>query len=159
MRTTLDAKVLAAQQALDAAADRVRREEHIHLELPDPNVPRSRCFAELRDGDRSIVIQGPERVALVGRNGMGKSTLIEAGPGGVSADSVETGRSTLLPRSRSRPADCGSCPANSVASSSPGRGLPLPQRDGHRSELPGGGAYRSNRNGQRAESVGRPRWC
>ncbi|WP_084522422.1 ABC-F family ATP-binding cassette domain-containing protein [Nocardia inohanensis] len=77
MRTTLDAKVVAAQDVLAAAAARVRREEHIHLELPDPDVPRSRRIAELRDGDRSIVIQGPERVALVGRNGAGKSTLIE----------------------------------------------------------------------------------
>ncbi|WP_040812732.1 ABC-F family ATP-binding cassette domain-containing protein [Nocardia concava] len=77
MRTTLDAKVRAAQEASNAAAARVRREEHIHLELPDPDVPRSRRIAELGDGERSIVIQGPERVALVGRNGAGKSTLIE----------------------------------------------------------------------------------
>ncbi|KAA8884943.1 ABC-F family ATP-binding cassette domain-containing protein [Nocardia colli] len=77
MRTTLDAKVVAAQDALASAAARVRREEHIHLELPDPDVPRSRRIAELRDGDRGVVIQGPERVALIGRNGAGKTTLIE----------------------------------------------------------------------------------
>ncbi|MEV4126140.1 ABC-F family ATP-binding cassette domain-containing protein [Nocardia sp. NPDC049707] len=77
MRTTADAKVRAAQDVLDSAAARVRREEHIHLVLPDPDVPRSRRIAELRDGDRRVVIQGPERVALVGPNGAGKSTLIE----------------------------------------------------------------------------------
>ncbi|GAB2508250.1 ABC-F family ATP-binding cassette domain-containing protein [Nocardia heshunensis] len=77
MRTTLDAKVRAAQESLDAASARVRRDEHIHLELPDPEVPRSRRIAELSDGDRRIVIQGPERVALIGPNGAGKSTLIE----------------------------------------------------------------------------------
>ncbi|MBF6132098.1 ABC-F family ATP-binding cassette domain-containing protein [Nocardia otitidiscaviarum] len=77
MRTTLDAKVRAAQDVLDNASSRVRREEHIHLELPDPDVPRSRRIAELADGDRRIVVQGPERVALVGPNGAGKSTLIE----------------------------------------------------------------------------------
>ncbi|MBB5911777.1 ATPase subunit of ABC transporter with duplicated ATPase domains [Nocardia transvalensis] len=77
MRTTLDAKLRAAQEVVDAASSRVRREEHIHLELPDPDVPRSRRIAELRDGDRHIVVQGPERVALVGPNGAGKSTLIE----------------------------------------------------------------------------------
>ncbi|RDI44719.1 ABC-F family ATP-binding cassette domain-containing protein [Nocardia mexicana] len=77
MRTTLDAKVAAAQEVLDAAAARVRRTEHIRLELPDPDVPRTRRIAELRDGDRGVVVQGPERVALVGRNGAGKSTLIE----------------------------------------------------------------------------------
>ena len=77
MRSTLDAKVRAAQDVLDAAADRVRREEHIRLDLPDPDVQRGRRIAELRDGHRSVIIQGPERVALVGRNGTGKSTLIE----------------------------------------------------------------------------------
>ncbi|MEV6134822.1 ABC-F family ATP-binding cassette domain-containing protein [Nocardia sp. NPDC051990] len=77
MRTTADAKVRAAQDVLDSAAARVRREEHIHLVLPDPDVPRSRRIAELRDGDRRVVIQGPERVAVVGPNGAGKSTLIE----------------------------------------------------------------------------------
>ncbi|MGW4248191.1 ABC-F family ATP-binding cassette domain-containing protein [Nocardia sp. NPDC004722] len=77
MRTTLDAKVRAAQEILDSASSRVRREEHIHLELPDPEVPRSRRIAELGEGDRRIVIQGPERVALIGPNGAGKSTLIE----------------------------------------------------------------------------------
>lgn len=77
LRTTLDAKVRAAQDVLDAAAARVRREEHIHLQLPDPDVPRSRRIAELSDGDRNVIIQGPERVALVGGNGTGKSTLIE----------------------------------------------------------------------------------
>ncbi|SNY88755.1 ATPase components of ABC transporters with duplicated ATPase domains [Nocardia amikacinitolerans] len=77
LRTTLDAKVQAAQAVLETAAARVRRAEHIHLELPDPDVPRSRRIAELRDGDHGVVIQGPERVALIGRNGAGKSTLIE----------------------------------------------------------------------------------
>ncbi|MBF6170943.1 ABC-F family ATP-binding cassette domain-containing protein [Nocardia blacklockiae] len=77
LRTTLDAKVRAAQEVLDSAAARVRREEHIRLDLPDPDVPRTRRIAELRDGERTFVIQGPERVALVGRNGAGKSTLLE----------------------------------------------------------------------------------
>ncbi|MGW0176174.1 ABC-F family ATP-binding cassette domain-containing protein [Rhodococcus sp. NPDC003322] len=77
MRSTLDDKVAAAQAAADAAGARVRRDEHIHLTLPDPDVPRSRRIAEFHDGDRTIVIQGPERVALVGPNGAGKSTLLE----------------------------------------------------------------------------------
>lgn len=76
MRSTLDDKVRAAQAAVDAADSRVRNEEHIHLTLPDPDVPRSRRIAEIHDRNRTIVIQGPERVALVGPNGPGKSTLI-----------------------------------------------------------------------------------
>ncbi|MGN6426819.1 MAG: ABC-F family ATP-binding cassette domain-containing protein [Leifsonia sp.] len=77
MRTALDDKVQAAQAAVDAADARVREEEHIHLTLPDPDVPRGRRLAELEDGGRTVVVQGPERVALVGANGTGKSTLIE----------------------------------------------------------------------------------
>ncbi|NDV07970.1 ABC-F family ATP-binding cassette domain-containing protein [Rhodococcus sp. IEGM 248] len=77
MRSTLDDKVQSAQAAVDAADARVRDEEHIHLVLPDPDVPRGRRLAELVDEEQTIVIQGPERVALIGANGTGKSTLIE----------------------------------------------------------------------------------
>ncbi|BCJ69349.1 ABC-F family ATP-binding cassette domain-containing protein [Polymorphospora rubra] len=77
LRSTLDDKVQAAQAAVDAADARVREEEHIRLVLPDPDVPRGRRLAELEDDGRSIVVQGPERVALIGANGTGKSTLIE----------------------------------------------------------------------------------
>jgi len=77
LRSTLDTKVESAQAAVDAADARVREEEHIRLVLPDPDVPRGRRLIELHDGDREIVVQGPERVALIGSNGSGKSTLIE----------------------------------------------------------------------------------
>ena len=76
LRSTLDDKVQAAQAAVNAADARVRDDEHIHLALPDPDVPRGRRLAELEDEGRTIVIQGPERVALIGANGAGKSTLI-----------------------------------------------------------------------------------
>ncbi|MFF2051816.1 ABC-F family ATP-binding cassette domain-containing protein [Leifsonia sp. NPDC058194] len=85
LRGTLDDKVRSAQVALDAADARVREEEHIHLVLPDPDVPRGRRIAEFRGDGRSIVIQGPERVALVGPNGAGKSTLIDRLLGGASS--------------------------------------------------------------------------
>lgn len=77
MRQGLDAKVQAAQDALDAAASRVRDDEHVHLVLPDPDVPRGRRLAELHGTNRTVVVQGPERVALVGANGTGKTTLLE----------------------------------------------------------------------------------
>lgn len=104
LRGTLDDKVRAAQAAVDAADARVREEEHIHLTLPDPDVPRARRLAELRCDGRAVVLQGPERVALVGPNGAGKSTLLarllgEAGahPGPVEADLL-TDRVGYLPQ-------------------------------------------------------------
>lgn len=104
MRSTLDDKVQAAQAALDAADARVRDEEHIHLTLPDPGVPRGRRIAEFRDGDTTVIIQGPERVALVGPNGSGKSTLIaqlltgsEAG-GGRPSGTLATELTGFLPQ-------------------------------------------------------------
>jgi ATPase subunit of ABC transporter with duplicated ATPase domains len=77
LRSTLDGKVQAAQATVDAAGARVREEEHVSLVLPDPGVPRGRRLAELHDLDRTVVIQGPERVAIVGANGTGKSTLVK----------------------------------------------------------------------------------
>lgn len=77
LRGTLDDKVQAAQAAVDAADAHVREDEHIRLELPDPEVPRGRRLAEFTKGHQTVVIQGPERVALIGANGSGKSTLLE----------------------------------------------------------------------------------
>jgi ATPase subunit of ABC transporter with duplicated ATPase domains len=68
-----DASVTDARAALDRASDRVRADASIHIDLPDPRVHASRRLAEFR----GVVIQGPERVAIVGPNGVGKTTLLE----------------------------------------------------------------------------------
>ncbi|HPU40450.1 MAG TPA: hypothetical protein PLS63_12835, partial [Microthrixaceae bacterium] len=48
------------------------------IELPDPAVPSGRQLAEFRDGrGRSFVLQGPERLALTGANGIGKTRLLQ----------------------------------------------------------------------------------
>ncbi len=78
LRGELDAKVDAAQAAVDDRAARVRRDARIRIELPDPGVASGRRLAELRDGrGRQVVLQGPERVALTGPNGIGKTRLVE----------------------------------------------------------------------------------
>jgi ATPase subunit of ABC transporter with duplicated ATPase domains len=104
LRSTLDDKVLAAQAAVDSADSRVRRDEHISLVLPDPAVPRGRRLLELVQDGRTVVVQGPERVALVGPNGAGKSTLLDhlvhgrpAAPGGPSGRLL-TDRFGFLPQ-------------------------------------------------------------
>ena len=70
-------KVVAARSALDEASRQVRKEELIHIDLPDPDVHASRKLLELTWPGGSLIMQGPERVALVGRTGVGKTTLIE----------------------------------------------------------------------------------
>lgn len=67
-----------AREVLDAAGRRVRDDDTIRIDLPDPGVPAGRRIATLGDGERSWVVQGPERVAIVGANGVGKTTLLEA---------------------------------------------------------------------------------
>ncbi|GAA4981022.1 ABC-F family ATP-binding cassette domain-containing protein [Kineococcus glutinatus] len=78
LRTEHDGKVAAAQDALDAARARVREDTAIRIDLPDPAVPAARRLAELHGtGGAPFVLRGPERVALVGANAVGKTTLLE----------------------------------------------------------------------------------
>lgn len=78
LRGRLDASVDAAKQAVAEQAGRIRRDARISIPLPDPDVPAGRRLAELSDPrGGSFIIQGPERVALTGRNGIGKTRLLE----------------------------------------------------------------------------------
>ena len=77
LRTEVGAKEESARAAHDEAGRRVRSDDSMKIELPDPDVSRSRRLAEMTDGERSWVMQGPERVGLIGRNGAGKTTLLE----------------------------------------------------------------------------------
>ena len=87
-RGEADDAVAQAQAGVDARAARVRVEPHIRIDLPDPGVPAGRRLAEFRDGDSAFVMRGPERVALVGRNGIGKTRLVEMLTAGGSGDAV-----------------------------------------------------------------------
>ncbi|MDF2558807.1 MAG: transporter [Microbacterium sp.] len=77
LRTEVGAKEEAAHAAREVAGRRVRSDSSMKIELPDPQVSRSRRIATVGDEERTWVIQGPERVALIGRNGAGKTTLLE----------------------------------------------------------------------------------
>jgi ATPase subunit of ABC transporter with duplicated ATPase domains len=96
LRSGLDDKVNAAKAALDAASSRIREEERISLNLPDPDVPRSRRIAELKGTNRSYILQGPERVAILGPNGAGKTTLLENLVKGTSGEDDGKAGGTLL---------------------------------------------------------------
>ena len=78
MRSDMRDRENAARTALDAAGRRVRDDSAIRIDLPDPGVPAGRRIATIGDGAHTWTIQGPERVALIGSNGVGKTTLLEA---------------------------------------------------------------------------------
>ncbi|MGB3482257.1 MAG: ABC-F family ATP-binding cassette domain-containing protein [Mycobacterium sp.] len=83
LRGNHEEKVQAAQKAAEDAAARVRDDDHIRVELPDPKVPGARRIAEISIAEINgkagpLTVQGPERIAIVGSNGVGKTTFLEA---------------------------------------------------------------------------------
>ncbi|MEI7056930.1 ATP-binding cassette domain-containing protein [Nocardioides sp. CCNWLW239] len=78
LRGELDEKIDRARELRDWSAERVRRDPRVTIELPPPGLPAGRRVAELHDvSGGTIVVQGPERLALTGRNGAGKTRLVE----------------------------------------------------------------------------------
>ncbi|WP_089158183.1 ABC-F family ATP-binding cassette domain-containing protein [Micromonospora sp. NBS 11-29] len=82
-------RVRDAQARLDQAGEAARRDDHIALDLPDTSVPAGRTVFHGEgmqagyDGRPvfggtgvDLSIRGPERIALLGPNGVGKSTLL-----------------------------------------------------------------------------------
>ncbi|GGU31275.1 ABC-F family ATP-binding cassette domain-containing protein [Nocardioides albus] len=77
LRGELDEKVDRARELRDRTAERVRRDPQVKIDLPAPELPTGRRVAELHSSGSTIVVQGPERLALTGRNGAGKTQLVE----------------------------------------------------------------------------------
>jgi ATPase subunit of ABC transporter with duplicated ATPase domains len=77
LRTAMSGDVAAAQATVEEKAAAVRRDDHVRIELPDPGVPASRVIAELPSRSGSVMLQGPERLAVTGDNGCGKTRLLE----------------------------------------------------------------------------------
>ncbi|MEU3250596.1 ABC-F family ATP-binding cassette domain-containing protein [Streptomyces sp. NPDC006997] len=77
-------KLAEARERLDEAAEAVRDDDEIRVDLPYTAVPPGRTVLTLRGLelaygariDGGLDVHGPERIALVGRNGAGKTTLL-----------------------------------------------------------------------------------
>lgn len=77
-------RLAEARERLDVAAEAVRDDDEIRVDLPYTAVPPGRSVLTLRDlrpvhGARVegvLELRGPERIALLGRNGTGKTTLL-----------------------------------------------------------------------------------
>ncbi|WP_109030839.1 ABC-F family ATP-binding cassette domain-containing protein [Streptomyces rubrogriseus] len=82
-------RVGEAKARLDEAERSLREEQRITLDLPETRVPAGRTLflgerLRIRLGDRDVfgdrgvdlTVRGPERIALTGANGTGKSTLL-----------------------------------------------------------------------------------
>ncbi len=92
-------RVSEAKSRLDEAERSLRDDRKIALILPGTNVPAGRTVfhgegIQVRYGDRSVfagegvdlTIRGPERIALTGGNGTGKSTLLRVLNGDLTPD-------------------------------------------------------------------------
>nr|WP_300151463.1 ABC-F family ATP-binding cassette domain-containing protein [Propionicimonas sp.] len=77
LRGNLDDRVEAARVEVAEQEARVREDERVRITPPDPAVPAGRRIAELHHAAGVHAIVGPERVALTGRNGVGKTLLLD----------------------------------------------------------------------------------
>ncbi|MDF2990037.1 MAG: ATPase component of transporter with duplicated ATPase domain [Microbacterium sp.] len=76
LSTEMRGKEDAARAALNEAATHVRDDDVVRIDLPDPQNAAGRRILTLGDAEREWIVTGRERVALVGRNGTGKTTLV-----------------------------------------------------------------------------------
>ncbi|SCK55275.1 ABC-F family ATP-binding cassette domain-containing protein [Streptomyces sp. WMMB 322] len=84
LRGVQEDRLVEARERREQAAEAVREDEKIRVDLPRTAVPTGRTvltlralrprYGRLREAD--LQVRGPERVALVGRNGAGKTTLL-----------------------------------------------------------------------------------
>lgn len=92
------ARVERVSEAVEQAELRLRREPELALDLPQLEVPASRRLLEVTAVDPTLVLQGPERVALMGRNGSGKTRLLDQLLNGGPVGRVLTSRFGHLPQ-------------------------------------------------------------
>jgi ATPase subunit of ABC transporter with duplicated ATPase domains len=80
-RTMHEEKVTQARERLTEAQEALREDADIRIDLPETEVPAGRTVlsttgVEVFGTPADLVIRGPERIALLGANGAGKSSLL-----------------------------------------------------------------------------------
>ena len=93
-RAVHEQRLEEARERVGEAAEQVRSDDEIRVDLPRTSVPRGRRVLNLRAGLRygahaELEMHGPERIALVGRNGAGKTTLLRTVAGQIPPESGE----------------------------------------------------------------------
>ncbi|WP_313811224.1 ABC-F family ATP-binding cassette domain-containing protein [Glutamicibacter sp.] len=77
LRGMHDEKVSEAATAAQQAKEAIRDDRLVRIDLPDPMVSTNKRLLELRNAETSIgELRGPQRMALTGANGVGKSRMI-----------------------------------------------------------------------------------
>ncbi|MFT4147716.1 MAG: ABC-F family ATP-binding cassette domain-containing protein [Micrococcaceae bacterium] len=71
-------KVAKAQEELDSEIEKLRTNSSIRIDLPDPQIPTHKVLAKLHSPFETIVLEGKSRVVLTGRNGVGKTRLLNS---------------------------------------------------------------------------------
>lgn len=75
-RIKATSKVAEAREKLSRAEESMREDDHIRIDIIDPRSAAGRRLAELVGTNQSIHLTGGRRVALVGDNGVGKTSLL-----------------------------------------------------------------------------------
>ncbi|MEV8319921.1 ATP-binding cassette domain-containing protein [Streptomyces sp. NPDC059900] len=104
LRGLHEERLSEARERREEAADAIRNDAEIRVSLPHTAVPAGRTvlalselrpqYGKLQEG--SLHVQGPERIALVGRNGAGKTTLLRTLTGELAPLSGEVKASVPL---------------------------------------------------------------
>ncbi|MFW5416171.1 ABC-F family ATP-binding cassette domain-containing protein [Nocardiopsis sp. CNT-189] len=77
-RIMQEARLEGAREELTAAEEAVRDDDAIRIALPGTEAPAGQDVLVLAAGERGLHLRGPERIALTGGNGTGKTTLLRA---------------------------------------------------------------------------------
>ncbi|MCX5043014.1 ATP-binding cassette domain-containing protein [Aldersonia sp. NBC_00410] len=85
LRNTHTERLESAKEELSSAQDQVRDDREIRIDLPATQVHPGQIVVELEPRtllpggpEVTLAVHGPERIALIGPNGIGKTTLLQA---------------------------------------------------------------------------------